>query len=122
MRHSGRRFIRKLLAGLPAEFHEASLLLDAARFYNSREYMEDAISVLHKAIELTPRRIQPRMLLATLYTDDRNFDGAKAVLEDAIRIDPELGEPRYRLAEHYLRFGQTDSAFEMLSSSVRHLD
>jgi O-antigen ligase len=99
--------------------HEASLLLDAARFYNSRAYVDTAIEVLHKAIELTPRRIQPRMLLARLYTEDRDFDAAKAVLEAAIRIDPDIGEPRYRMAEHYLRFGQTDSAFEMLRSSLR---
>jgi tetratricopeptide (TPR) repeat protein len=59
------------------------------------------------------------MLLARLYTEDRDFDGAKAVLEAAIRIDPDIGEPRYRMAEHYLRFGQTDSAFYMLRSSLR---
>jgi O-antigen ligase/tetratricopeptide (TPR) repeat protein len=99
--------------------HEASVLLDAARFYNSRAYVDTAIDVLHKAIELSPRRIQPRMLLARLYTEDRDFDGAKAVLEAAIRIDPDIGEPRYRMAEHYLRFGQTDSAFDMLRSSLR---
>ncbi len=100
--------------------HEASVLLDAARFYNSREYVDSAIAVLHKAIELSPRRIQPRMLLATLYMEDRNFDGAKTVLADAIRVDPDVGEARYRMAEYYLRFGQTDSAFEMLNSSLRH--
>jgi O-antigen ligase len=99
--------------------HEASVLLDAARFYNSRAYVDTAIEVLHRAIELSPRRIQPRMLLARLYTEDRDFDAAKAVLEAAIRVDPGIGEPRYRLAEHYLRFGQTDSAFDMLKSSLR---
>jgi tetratricopeptide (TPR) repeat protein len=58
------------------------------------------------------------MLLATLYTEDGEFAEAKGVLEEAMRIDPDLGEPRYKLAEYYLRFGQTDSAFEMLRGSL----
>ncbi|HEX2693285.1 MAG TPA: O-antigen ligase family protein [Gemmatimonadaceae bacterium] len=131
---TGRRMLESSLADalstFKAEIHrdtlndrlytrEASVLLDAAEFYNSPAYVDTAIDVLHKAIELSPRRIQPRMLLARLYTEDRDFDGAKAVLEAAIRIDPDIGEPRYRMAEHYLRFGQTDSAFYMLRSSLR---
>jgi O-antigen ligase/cytochrome c-type biogenesis protein CcmH/NrfG len=99
--------------------HEADVLLDAARFYDSRGYVDDAIVALHKAIELSPRRIQPRMLLAALYTEDHNFADARSVLEDAMRIDPDLGEPRYKMAEYYLRVGETDSAFEMLKGSLR---
>ena len=99
--------------------HEASMLLDAASFYGSRSYVEEAIASLNKAIDLSPHRIQQRMLLASIYTEDRDYDRARAVLEDAVKIDPGLGEPRYALAENYLRYDKSDSALAMLESSLR---
>jgi O-antigen ligase/tetratricopeptide (TPR) repeat protein len=100
--------------------HQAELVLDEASFYSSPQYVDDAIDLLDKAIELSPHRIQPRLLLAKVYVDDRDYARAQAVLEDAIRSDPPLGEPRYRLAELYLRTEKTDSALAMLQSSLRH--
>ena len=100
--------------------HEASMLLDAANFYGSRSYVDEAIASLNKAIDLSPHRIQQRMLLASVYTEDRDYDRARVVLEDAVKIDPGLGEPRYALAENYLRYGKSDSALAMLESSLRH--
>ncbi len=100
--------------------HEASLLLDAASFYGSRSYLDEAIESLHKAIDLSPHRIQQRMILANLYTEDGDYDGARVVLEDAVRADPGLGEPRYALAENQLRYGASDSALALLESSLRH--
>jgi Tfp pilus assembly protein PilF len=100
--------------------HRAALLLDAARFYGAGGYAEGAVGSLHKAIELSPRRIQPRMLLATAYTEEGEPDRARVVLEDAVKIDPDLGEPRYALAENYLRDGKNDSALVLLESSLRH--
>ena len=99
--------------------HDASFLLDAASFYGSRSYVDEAIASLHRAIDLSPHRIQQRMLLAGVYTDDRDYDRARAALEDAVRVDPELGEPRYALAENYLRYGKSDSALALLESSLR---
>ena len=99
--------------------HEASFLLDAASFYGSRPYIDDAIASLRRAIELSPHRIQQRMLLAGVYTDDSDYDHARATLEDAVRADPGLGEPRYALAENYLRHGVADSALSMLEASLR---
>jgi O-antigen ligase len=99
--------------------HEASLLLDAASFYGSRSYLDEAIESLHRAIDLSPHRIQQRMILASVYTEDRDYDGARVVLEDAVRADPDLGEPRYALAENHLRYGASDSALGLLESSLR---
>jgi tetratricopeptide (TPR) repeat protein len=59
------------------------------------------------------------MLLARLYTDERESDLARTTLDDAVRADPGLGEPRYALAENYLRHGKGDSAIAMLESSLR---
>ncbi len=100
--------------------HQASLLLDAASFYGSRARVDDAIVSLHRAIDLSPHRIQQRMLLASVYTEDRDYDRARSVLEDAVLADPDLGEPRYALAENYLKYGKSDSALAMLESSLRH--
>jgi tetratricopeptide (TPR) repeat protein len=99
--------------------HHAAMLLDAASFYGTRKYVDGAIASLNRAIELSPHRIQQRMLLATAYTEDGEPDRARAVLEDAVKIDPDLGEPRYALAENYLRHGKSDSALTMLESSLR---
>jgi tetratricopeptide (TPR) repeat protein len=98
--------------------HEADAFLDAEQFYDSHDYADRAIDALRRAISLSPRRIQPRMLLATVYEDDHEYESARSVLEDAMRVDPNLGEPRYRLAEDDLRRGKTDSAFLMLRSAL----
>jgi O-antigen ligase/tetratricopeptide (TPR) repeat protein len=99
--------------------HRAATLLDAGRFYGSRFYVDRAIGSLNRAIELSPHRIQQRMLLAAAYTEDADPDRARAVLEDAVKMDPYLGEPRYALAQNYLRSGESDSALAMLESSLR---
>jgi cytochrome c-type biogenesis protein CcmH/NrfG len=99
--------------------HQAEMLLDAASFYGSRSYVEGATVSLKRAIELSPRRIQQRMLLAAAYTEDGEYERARAVLEDAVKVDPDLGEPRYALAENYLRHGSSDSALTLLESSLR---
>ncbi|MGI8400249.1 MAG: O-antigen ligase family protein [Gemmatimonadaceae bacterium] len=100
--------------------HEAALLVDEASFYASPLYIDRAIELLKKSIELSPHRIQPRLLLARVYSDDLDYGRAQGVLEEAVKVDPALGEPRYRLAELYLRAGKADSALVMLKSTLRH--
>ena len=100
--------------------HRASMLLDAASFYGSQSYVDDAVASLNKAIDLSPHRIQQRLLLAKAYTEDGDHDRARLVLQDAVKSDPDLGEPRYALAENYLRYGRSDSALALLESSLRH--
>ena len=99
--------------------HEASLLMEAGIFFDSRSYLDQAVDVLHTAIDLSPRRIQQRLLLASLYNEEHDYERAQVALGDAVRIDPDLGEPRYRLAEAYLKTSQGDSALAMLQSSLK---
>jgi O-antigen ligase len=99
--------------------HEGGLLLEAAHFYQSTLYELLAIDAFHKAIELSPRRIEQRLALAGLYTGNRDYERALVVLTDAVKIDPLLGEPRYRLAEAYIGAGHGDSALAMLQTSLR---
>jgi O-antigen ligase/tetratricopeptide (TPR) repeat protein len=98
--------------------YHGALLIEAARFYESASLRQQGIDAFHKAIELSPRRIQPRLLLARVYTGARDYERAIVVLNDAVRTDPRLGEPRYRLAEAYIGAGRTDSALAMLHSSL----
>src|SRR6188472_1424573 len=48
---------------------QADLFLDEARFYAAPQYVGRAIDALNEAIELSPHRIQPRLLLAKVYID-----------------------------------------------------
>jgi O-antigen ligase/tetratricopeptide (TPR) repeat protein len=98
--------------------HQGSLLVEAAHFYDSRSYRMQAIDAFHKAIELSPHRIQQRLLLANVYTGARDYERALVVLSDAVNSDPQLGEPRYKLAQAYIGAGRSDSALAMLQSSL----
>jgi tetratricopeptide (TPR) repeat protein len=91
----------------------------AAHFYGSPSYEQQAIDAFHKAIDLSPRRVEARLSLANVYIANRDYERALVVLNDAVKADPELGELRYRLAEAYLGAGQSDSAIAMLQSSLR---
>ena len=97
---------------------EGALLDAAAQFYQSPDYRRQAIDALHKAIELSPRRIQQRLLLASIYTGAGDYERALVVLSDAVRSDPEVGEPRYKLAQAYIGAGRSDSALAMLRTSL----
>jgi O-antigen ligase/tetratricopeptide (TPR) repeat protein len=99
--------------------HEGGLLVEAAEFYGSPSYEREAIDALHKAIELSPHRIEQRIALADVYAGDRDYERALVVLSDAVKSDPLLGEPRYKLAEAFLGARQGDSALAMLQSSLR---
>ncbi len=99
--------------------HEGALLMDAAEFYGSPTYRQQAINAFHEAIDLSPRRIQQWLALARVYSDDRDYERAVVVLRDAVKTDPQLGEPRYRLAQAYIGAGQADSALALLQSSLK---
>ncbi|HMG12317.1 MAG TPA: O-antigen ligase family protein [Gemmatimonadaceae bacterium] len=99
--------------------HEGGLLLEASHFYQSSIYEQLAVDAFHKAIELSPRRIEQRLALAGLYTGNQDYERALVVLNDAVKIDPFLGEPRYRLAEAFIGAGHGDSALSMLQTSLR---
>ncbi|HEY1951885.1 MAG TPA: O-antigen ligase family protein, partial [Gemmatimonadaceae bacterium] len=98
---------------------EGQLLEVAGSFYRSPEYRQRAIDAFHKAMDLSPRRLDPRLALAGLYSADHEYERAAVVLGDAVKIDPTLGEPRYFLAEAYLGEGHPDSALAMLQSSLK---
>lgn len=99
--------------------HQGQLLAMAAQFYGSADYRQKAIDAFHKAMDLSPRRMESRLALAGLYSADHDYERAAVVLGDAVKIDPNLGEPRYRLAEAYLGTGHADSALKMLQSSLK---
>ncbi len=99
--------------------HEAGLLNEAAQFYGSTIYRQQAIDAFHKAIDLSPHRIEPRLGLAAIYMSGHDYERALVVLNDAVKSDPQLGEPRYRLAQAYIGAGKSDSALRMLQTSLR---
>ena len=98
---------------------QAGLFTAAADFYGSSDYRQRAIDAYHRSIELSPRRIEQRIGLATLYIGEQDYERAMVVLTDAVKTDPQLGEPRYLLAKAYLGAGKADSALHMLETSLR---
>ena len=99
--------------------HEAGLLDEAEQFYGSNIYRQQAIDAFHKAIDLSPHRIEPRLGLAAIYMAGHDYERALVVLNDAVKSDPQLGEPRYRLAQAFIGAGKGDSALRMLQTSLR---
>ena len=99
--------------------HEGDLLVEAAKFYGSALYEQQAIEAFHRAIELCPHRVEQRLALARVYSGNRDYERAVVVLSDAVKSDPLLGEPRFGLAEAYIGAGHGDSALTMLQSSLR---
>ena len=99
--------------------HEAGLLMEAARLYKSAEYRQQAIDAFHKAIDLSPHRIEQRLGLASVYIGERDYERALVILTEAVKTDPQVGEPRYQLAQAYMGAGKGDSALAMLQSSLR---
>jgi O-antigen ligase/tetratricopeptide (TPR) repeat protein len=99
--------------------HEGDLLVEAAKFYGSALYEQQAIDAFHRAIALSPHRVEQRLALARVYSGNRDYERAVVVLSDAVKSDPLLGEPRFRLAEAYIGAGHGDSALAMLQSSLR---
>ena len=99
--------------------HEAGLLMEAAQFYGSPTYRQLAINAFHKAIDLSPHRVEQRLGLARIYMTEHDYERALVVLSDAVKSDPQLGEPRYRLAQAYIGAGKSDSALAMLQTSLR---
>jgi O-antigen ligase/tetratricopeptide (TPR) repeat protein len=99
--------------------HEAGLLMEAADFYRSPMYRQQAIDAFHKAIDLSPHRIDQWLGLATIYMKDGDYERALVVLTDAVKTDPAIGELRFRLAQAYIGAGQSDSALRMLQTSLR---
>lgn len=98
---------------------EARLLSEAASFYKSASYRQQAIEAYHRAIDLSPHRSDQRLGLAALYMGDGDYERAVVVLNDAVKTDPQLGEPRFRLAQAYVGARKSDSALAMLQSSLR---
>jgi tetratricopeptide (TPR) repeat protein len=98
--------------------HAAELFGEAAQFYDSDVYRQKAIDAFHTAIELSPRRIEQSIGLASLYMKSRDYERAIVVLADAVEADPMLGEPRYQLAQAYIAAGKSDAALTMLQTSL----
>jgi O-antigen ligase len=72
--------------------HQGALLLEAAQFYGSPSYRQQAIDAFHQAIELSPHRIQQRLLLASAQTGARDYERARVGLGDALKNDPQLAK------------------------------
>ncbi|MGA7299193.1 MAG: tetratricopeptide repeat protein, partial [Candidatus Sulfotelmatobacter sp.] len=72
-----------------------------------------------KAIELNPKAMDPRLMLASSYQSRARFAEAEQQLHQAIQIDPKNPDPRAALARLYLEEGKKADAAEFLRQSKR---
>lgn len=69
----------------------------------------EAIKLLRKALELSPKLPEAHLELGKIYFDDKQYQQAILEYEKAIRIKPDL-EGYYRLAQAYGKVGNQEKA------------
>ncbi|MBA2686958.1 MAG: O-antigen ligase family protein [Gemmatimonadaceae bacterium] len=96
---------------------EARLALLASAYYRLPAYYEYAVKTLREATELSPRRVQPKLVLAYTLMMAKRYDEARATLMQAKAIYPG-GQVYYYIGELHRAQNQIPLAVEALDSSL----
>jgi tetratricopeptide (TPR) repeat protein len=81
---------------------------------NNATTRAQAITELHRAIELDPKQAKPRVTLAQAEISCGNLKEAETELRTAVRIDPNEPTALYRLGLLYQKEGKTEEAERLL--------
>jgi len=84
------------------------------------ELWEDAGKAARYAIELTPERLEPRMVLHTVLEVQNRYGEAEQVMAEAARLHPELAAGLERLADAHLKAGDRARARDYWDKALRH--
>jgi len=84
--------------------------IDLGDLLNQQARFKEAISLLQKALTITPRNIRAHEMLGKAYLNLNRFTEAQNELEAAVSIDPELPALRYLLGQIYRKEGHLDKA------------
>lgn len=87
---------------------QSRLALLASQFYGLPIYYDYAVKALREAVRLSPRRVQPKLVLGYTLMIGKQFDAAKVQLDAAHAIYPTSGQIYYYMGE--LRRLQDDAA------------
>ena len=87
-----------------------------ASLYNKAGQYDNAIEVLNKALELSPKKQALYFELGTSYLNKREYDKALEVLKEAYELEPEFFEARKIYALAAIFAGKDDLAEELMKN------
>lgn len=97
---------------------KGQLFTAAYRFFGRPELAETGADAFRRAIELNPRRIRYRHMLATAYLTAGRPGDARVQLDSALRIYPHFGETHYSYAAVHLALGDLEAAIDGLRGAI----
>lgn len=89
---------------------EASPFLNLGILLLEQGSAQEALSHLHKAVELAPQNPKAREELSAAYEELKMEKEAVAELEAAVKLAPEAAGPHFKLARLYRKLGMTEDA------------
>jgi tetratricopeptide (TPR) repeat protein len=100
-----------------------TLALNRAREFRAKGELNEALRLVDKALETTPRDLQLRFMKALIFTDQSAADPGKvdqaiAVFESLTQDFPELGEPHNNLAVLLAGKGELEKARFSLERAI----
>jgi tetratricopeptide (TPR) repeat protein len=104
------RFLKSQPANALANYYFAMSLLKKVREAKSSADIQQAQTLLEKAVALDPKLGEAYSQLGTLYLAEGESAKAIAAYTKAIEATPRLSEPHYRLSQLYKRNGEKEKA------------
>lgn len=97
---------------------QARLALLASAYYGHPGFYNHAVKSLEQAVQLSPKRVQPKLVMAYTLMMGKQFDEAEIQLRDAQAIYPQSGQIYYYLGELYRLRGDPLQARAALDTSL----
>ena len=97
-------------ARLPDAAASAGGYAEQAQQIAAKGDFDRAVELAEKAVELSPRDVGYRMILADLYMKNGRFLSAKATYADVLALQPESSRARFNLALTQIALGENMSA------------
>ena len=96
----------------------ARVLMLGAYYYRNQRLYESALSKLHRAVEIAPRRVRTQLVLGTAYLNAGDPAKALEIFQGAYAIYPPLGQTHSSLASAHAEMGNADLAVQWLRSAM----
>lgn len=97
---------------------EARVLILGAYYYDDSRLYDAALTKLHRAVELAPRRVNTHLVLGVAYLNSKRPRQALQIFQQAYAVYPPHGQTHSYLAEAYSALDRPDSAALWLRSAV----
>jgi len=104
------RFVQQQPGSSVANYLYAMSILKSQKQPPDNQAVEQATSLLKKAVVIDPKCSEAYLQLGILAASDRDFDTSISLYSKAIDANPELADAHYRLGMAYDRTGQPEKA------------